>query len=141
MSRNNSHNLNYVKITGSVLFLPFVCRCADFVLSVSLLLDRVNGLRWQSWLPWAHPSPLCPSPDIVPLCGSLDYCIAIVVVLLLLVVVWFRAATNNYFCFLFIWGLFSRWTDWLFGLYIVRKWWDIFSGQTIYNPKTFNLVS
>lgn len=86
MSRNNSHNLNYVKITGRVLFLPFVCRCADFVLSASLLLDTVNGPRWQSWPPQDHPSPPVPC-DIVPLCGSLDYCIAIVVVILLLVVV------------------------------------------------------
>lgn len=35
ISRNYLHNLNYVKITGSVLFLSFVCCCADFVLSAS----------------------------------------------------------------------------------------------------------
>lgn len=57
---NNSHNLNYVKMTGSGLCLPFVFRCADLVPSASILPDNVNGRRWQSWQPGAHPSPRCP---------------------------------------------------------------------------------
>lgn len=103
MSRNNSDHLKYVKMAGSTPPPPFFF-CADSVLSASLSC-------WGKWMvsggrvgyPVYLPDV---SYDIVPLCGSLDYCITIVaVLLLLLLIVYFRAAVSICLCFVFIWDL------------------------------------